>query len=206
MGVNNKITIKKIRIEGLKRIPEDLLRDQISLKIPSKYNVKQLETAMSSAYGSKFYKTLKYNIEIEDNDHVIVIRAEEETTNRINFGIRYDSDLDAALLLNGTIRNYLGIGSKLSLDARLSETPFFKLTYLINIGWKYGFGFGTDLWYDSLDVNTYVNGETVSSYKFSEYGVRMYIQFVFLNVSALGIGGETGFRFNTVEYCRCRCP
>ncbi len=93
--------------------------------------------------------------------------------------------------MNTTLRNLLGKGSRLSVDARLSENPGIKLDYFIQTGWQRpALGFQTVVQYDRLDVDSYDEGELASRYKFQDVVWEAQFLANVYNLFAFGVGAE----------------
>ena len=57
---------------------------------------------------------------------MITIMVKESSTDRLNIGLNYNTDLNAAALINMTFYSNRVSGSNLSLDAKLSMSPVFS--------------------------------------------------------------------------------
>lgn len=139
------IKITAIEIEHSDARQYNTLRNQLQLKKGEKYRISYIENRMQVLMGSQFVKNGRYRLTPFKDGHKIVIQTDYQSGDFIRVGMEYDSALKAALLLNGTFRNQLIQGSKLSIDARISENPALLVDYLVytkairpSIGFKLG--------------------------------------------------------------------
>ena len=118
-----------------------------------------------------------------------MISVIETTGVFLKFGFSYDLNMNAAILANITLRNMAGQGSKLSLDARLSENPGVQASYFIHTPLQRpGIGFGFKVHYDKYLIMTYDKGAVQSSFNYHNYGGDIVAQAVIMQYLALGLG------------------
>ncbi len=189
----DKIFIKKIRFEGLKNVSKQMIKNRLQLEVPSYVTIDDIEKGITRVYGSRYFKSVTYRIEQESGADILVIHVEESAMDFLNVGIRYDSDLKAAILINTEFKNILGEGSRLDLEARLAEDPAFSLGYQSGTGWPIGFGFGTKIWYERIDVFSYLNNEVSGEYKYDTYGMGLFTRMILYHNLELGFGLKKEF-------------
>lgn len=190
---DGKICISRLRIEGLDRVSKQLLNNHLQLEIPSCLALDEIERAVSRAYGSRFFKTVTYRVERKGEENILIVMVEETSTDYFNIGVRYDSDLKAAVLLNTEFKNFIGEGSRVDVEGRLSENPAFRVDYYSGIGWPVGFGFGSDFWFEKIDVFSYYNNDISGEYNFITYGGDVFFNLVLYHNLAMGIGLKKEF-------------
>ncbi len=142
---HDTIKITAIEIEHSDLRQYNTLRNQMQLITGESYRIKYIEKRMQVLMASQFVKKVRYRLTPFQDGHKLVIQSDYQSGDFIRVGMEYDSDLKAGLLLNGTFRNQLIQGSKLSIDARISENPALLVDYLIytkairpSIGFKLG--------------------------------------------------------------------
>lgn len=187
-GPDEKILISGLRVEGLKNVSSQMLDSRLQLDFPSFLAVNDIENAVSRAYGSRFFKSVTYRIDQEGPENFLVIKVEETAVDFFNVGIRYDSDLLASILLNAEFKNILGEGSRLDIEARLGENPAFYSGYRSGTGWPVGFGFGSEIWFESIEAYTYVNSDVSGEHKFTAYGMNLFSNMLVYHDFELGLG------------------
>ncbi len=125
-----KIYVDKLEIEGLHNVSKNLLLGKLKLKIPSFVSLNEINAAISRAFGSLFFESVTYKIENEEAGNILKIRVKEKPNMLYRVGGHYDTYFDASLLLNGTLRNTIIKGSKLTVDLKLGSNPAFEARYL----------------------------------------------------------------------------
>lgn len=194
-----KFYISKIRYEGLKNVSKQMLKNRLQLEVPSTITVDEIERAVARAYGSRFFKRVTYRIDREGEKNILLVKVEEEASDFINVGIRYDSDLMASLLLNVEFKNILGEGSRLDLETRLGENLAFGARYISGTGWPVGFGYGTALWYESFSLFSYYNNSISGEYDYITGGAGLFLYMFAFHYFELGAGVKKEFhRIDTI--------
>ncbi len=199
--VTQKMKITAIDIRGLKNVSRNLVLGKLNINPPAMVTGDRLVEAIDRVYASGFFQRVTYEIEPGKGDDVtLIIRVIEMSGIFLKVGLSYDSDMSAAVLLNMTIRNLAGKGSKVSIDARLSQYPGVVLSYFIHSGLrKPGIGFGVKFHYDQYTIFTYKGGDTQSSFKYHNYGPDIVAQSIILQDVALGLGAQKDFTNITAQ-------
>ena len=185
--------LKEIKISGLKRVSEQLIKGKLQLEVPSKVTPDDIYDAINNVYSSLYFEKITYEFQesYEDspgNGILLNIHVREKEGMLIRVGLNYNSDFKASVVFNATFRNLLLDGSKLSLNFGLGENPRFLASYFKNNGWKPGFGLDLEL--NNYDIFLYDGSRKVSTLDFTDYSARLYTQSIFKNSLALGIGVE----------------
>lgn len=193
--VTQKIKITSIDIRGLNRVSRNLVLGKLNINPPAQVTGDRLVEAIDRVYASGFFQRVTYEVQpAPDGGATLIIRVIETSGIFLKVGLSYDSDMTAAVLLNLTLRNLAGKGSKLSLDARLSQYPGVVLSYFIYTGLrKPGIGFGAKFHYDQYTIYTYKGGYTQSSFKYHNYGPDLVAQAIILQDIALGLGAQKDY-------------
>ncbi len=185
----DSLFVKKIYIQGLRKVSKNLVRGKLQLKLNTWVTPDELEKAIERIYGSNFFRRVTYKLEPVSNGIKLFVRVVEKTTNYFNVGIHYDNDLKSSLLLNTTFRNVFAQGSKLSIDLKLSENLRFTSSYFIYTGWKPGFGFGMKLWREDFEVPIFQEtGIQQAIFEYTSSGIGCELQTIFSNAFTLGGG------------------
>jgi NTE family protein len=202
----DSLDIISIQFEGLNLVPANFLRAKLRLDIPDKVSVKDLNEAIERAYGTQFFEKVTYKLQPAGvgSSVKLYIRVVEKTSEVLRFSARYDSQFKTQILLNGTFRNKLIKGSKLSIDLLLGESPRFRTEYRINTGWKYpeaikilkakNLGWFPDMGFQ-FDSRTYdfygYNKDTLTStYKYSYFTSSIFISTTVTNSLYFELGGS----------------
>jgi NTE family protein len=173
----NSLFISHITIQGLKKVSKNLVLGNLLIADSSWTTLNELEKGIDRIYGSRFFEQVNYRIEPCRNASNLIIQVKEQNTNIFKFGLNYDNNLKAAILLNGTYRNILGQGSKLVVDLKLGEYPAVIGKYMIQTPIKPNIGFSTKLSFNKFQANYFNNnGEILSNYDFYHYSAETEIR------------------------------
>lgn len=186
---DDSICISDLRIEGLKNVSREFLLGKLRLPVPAQISINELEQAIERAYGTLFFTMVTYKLDPSAGDCVdLIIRVDEKDTDLFRVGAHYDSDFSANLLLNTTLRNVFGRGTKFTFDVKLGDLPGFRVNYLIHTGWKpsrslfidnaYRLGWLPDLGFmaesNRFDIFTYENGDAAASYDYRKSALGFF--------------------------------
>ena len=185
--------LKEIKISGLNKVSEKLIKGKLQLEVPSKVTPDDIYKAINNAYSSLYFEKITYEIQEADEDSPgngirLNIHVREREGALIRVGLNYNSDFKASIIFNATFRNLLLDGSRLSVNFGLGENPRFLASYFKNNGWKPGFGL--DLEINNYDIFLYEGSRKVSTLDFTDYSARLYTQSIFSNSYSLGLGVE----------------
>ncbi|WP_209319714.1 patatin-like phospholipase family protein [Ancylomarina longa] len=191
------IFVKQIEYKGLHDVGHTLVEGKLNLEIPGKISLAELKKGINRVYGSQYFDQVDYRL-LGDKEKILEINVKERTTKRFNVGVHYDSDNDAAVLLNTTFRNKLKRGSRLSFDLKLARKPRFQTTYTIDNGVKPGLILKAE--YNDSEVFAFENGKKIASYDFNYAKLDMKIQSLFSESYAMGIGAKTEYYHISSEF------
>jgi NTE family protein len=140
----------------------------------SKTSFSQLEEKMFQLNGTKNFNELYYEFEPTEKDSVN-IKIEAANTNRgsLAAGIHYDNIYDGSILLNLTLRNIKGGRAKFFSDLVLGKNPRLKTMFIINNGFKPGFGLETN--FNSFGFSQYSKGKKVNSWHFDNFNTSVFV-------------------------------
>jgi NTE family protein len=194
LQVVDKMRITKIEINGLKKVSRNLVLGKLIINPPMWVTREELAQDIDRLYASNFFERVTYQIKLPenpipgDNEYTLVINVVEASGIFIKVGLNYDSDMNAAVLANITMRNIAGEGSKLSIDARLSDNYGLMVEYGLHTGLrKPGIGIKAALHFDKYSINTYNNtGGIESRYNYYNYGADFGFEATIINYAILG--------------------
>ncbi|MFK8005136.1 MAG: patatin-like phospholipase family protein [Saprospiraceae bacterium] len=131
-SIPTELNITSIEFEGGKKSDIRTLRRLIKIKPPKVLTHEELIEKLMGVYASGFFTYLDYRLLPEDGGYKLLVRTRESSTVHLKFGGFYDTNVNAAILINASFKNLLLKGSNLSLDLRISETPGIFFDYLIH--------------------------------------------------------------------------
>jgi NTE family protein len=132
------LIINNIEVTGTDRTQVDFYLGQVGVKHSQRVSMEHLRNGISRLYSTGNYEYVNYQLS-GNRYKTLKIEVKERKNNKINAGLRYDSDYKSSMLVNITLRNQNFFGSRLSMDAKLSEYPMFAAHYSLDRGWKPGF-------------------------------------------------------------------
>ncbi|PKQ61889.1 hypothetical protein BZG02_14675 [Labilibaculum filiforme] len=179
--------LKDIEVEGLNEVSYSLLAGKLNLATNSRFSLTQLQDGIKRVYGSRYFDHVDFKMRGEEEKSLLV-NVTERTTKRFNVGLHYDSDNNAAVILNTTFRNKLRSGSRLSFDLKLSENPRFKTTYTIDNGLKPGLNVEAE--FNDSEVYVFENGKKLASYDFNYLKFDVNTHSIFKESYLFGLGGK----------------
>jgi NTE family protein len=140
----------------------------------------QLEEKMFLLNGTKIFDELRYEFEPVENDSVnIKIEAGKTNKGSLAAGVHYDNIYGGSILLNLSLRNIKGGRSKFFADLVLGQNPRLKTMFIVNNGFKPGFGLETDFY--SFNFSEYDNGERINKWDFDNYSFSAFMPLTITN-------------------------
>jgi NTE family protein len=194
-----KLKITKIEIHGLKHVSRNLVLGKLLVYPPDRLTPEELMDAVARVYASGFFDRVTYQIQPDESAYggsTLILSVVEASGIFLKLGFSYDTDMNAAVLGNITIRNLAGEGSRFAIDVRLSEFPGILASYFIHTGIRRpGIGFGAKIHFDRFYIYTYQLGNVQSVYDYYNTGADLVIQAIVFNSTALGIGVQKDLTF-----------
>ncbi|MCK5846494.1 MAG: patatin-like phospholipase family protein [Bacteroidales bacterium] len=141
------INLSEVIIDGLDRVPKNMILGRIGLNIPGVNNILHVNEAIDRLYSSNYFKSIDYKLEKQLNSYILKITVIEKSENLFEVGANYNFDLGANLKINFVFNNIIFKGSKTNLSIKMGNTPAGELTFLSERGKRVGFGL--DLGYQS---------------------------------------------------------
>lgn len=134
---NDTLVINAIEVTGTDRAKIAFYLGQVGIQHDQRVTLEHLRNGISRLYSTGNYEFVNYQL-VGNKSKTLQIEVKERKNNKINAGLHYDSDYKSSLLVNITLRNQNFFGSRLSMDAKLSQFPMFAAHYSIDRGWKPG--------------------------------------------------------------------
>ncbi len=202
------IFVDQVEIEGLHRVSKNLLLGKMKLRVPSFIELEELNEAIARAFGSQFFETVNYKIEKVEATNILKIRVKEKSNMLFRIGGHYDTNFDASILLNGTLRNSLIKGSKLLLDIKLGKNPAAEVSYLIPTrfrgeksgsiiipSWNIGWIPDIEMLFSSRNYDTYEyhEGHRTAQYSYVNTSTGFNLKSAVSNALEIGLGLQTEF-------------
>ena len=138
------LNITSIEFSGDDKSNKTTLLRHLKIKPPQVLTQKELTEKLLGMYSSGFFTYVDYSLIPEGDGYQLLVKSKQSSNLYLRVGGFYDTNVNAAIMLNGTFRNLLVKGSRLSVDVRVSETPGIFLDYLIHTNSRPNFGLRID--------------------------------------------------------------
>jgi NTE family protein len=194
--INTPVFVLRIDVEGTEKTNIVSILGKIGIGKDKKTTLHEIREGVERIYATGNYQNVDYRI-TGDDKKVVTIMVKESSTNRLNVGLNYNTDLNAAALINMTFYSDRVSGSNLSLDAKLSTSPVFSARYSLDRGTKPGFITSASFMSDKL--SGYQEGHKVSELNVQMTSVQVGTQAVVSDILRLSLGSSLEyFHFGTV--------
>jgi len=184
------VRVSGIAIDGLRQVPEELVRRKLNLSVPTRLSCRQIEDAVQRVYGSRYFQSVTYRFRPAAQGETLVIRCTEDIKDVFRFGMHYDTELNAMLLLNTTLRNLVGPGTELRLDAYLSKYTGLNASYWGGLGGRLGLGLRADLNFQNGGMAIYNVDEVEAYLDQTHWNGDVFVQGFLSKDVRLGVGVE----------------
>ncbi len=153
------------------------------------------EEKMYMLNGTKNFNDLRYEFEPKRKDSLnIRIAAENTNKGSLAAGVHYDNIYNGSILLNMTLRNIRGGGGKFFADIVLSQNPRLKTMFIINNGFKPGFGMETDFY--SFGFSQYSGGKRINTWHLENYSASVFMPLTIKNNYLF----KAGFQYELFQF------
>jgi NTE family protein len=185
--INTPVYVQRIDVEGTEKTNIVSILGKIGIGKDKKTTLHEIREGVERIYATGNYQNVDYRI-TGDDKKVVTIMVKESSTNRLNVGLNYNTDLNAAALINMTFYSDRVSGSNLSLDAKLSTSPVFSARYSLDRGPKPGFVTAASFVSDKL--LGYEDGHKVSELNVQETSVQAGTQAVVSDILRISLGSS----------------
>ena len=188
--INTPIDVERIDVEGTDKTNIISIFGKTGVGKNKKTTLNEIREGVERIYATGNYQNVDYKITGDDRK-IVTIVVKESSTNRLNVGLNYNTDLNAAALINMTFYSDRVSGSNLSIDGKLSTSPVFAARYSLDRGPKPGFIAGASFISDELWG--YDEGHKVSEINVQQMGFHVGTQAVVSDILRLSLGSSLEF-------------
>jgi NTE family protein len=193
--IHTPVYVQRIDVEGTEKINIESILGKIGIGNDKRTTLHEIMEGVARIYATGNYQNIDYKISGDDKK-VITIMVKESSTDRLNIGLNYNTDLNAAALINMTFYSDRVTGSNLSLDAKLSTSPVFSARYSLDRGTIPGFVAAASFISDKL--LGYEEGHKVSELNLQETSIEVGTQAVVSDILRISLGSSLEyFHFGT---------
>jgi len=194
--INKSVKVNKIEVEGTDKTNIVSFLGKMGIGKDKRVTLHHIQQSISKVYAAGNYENVDYKI-LGDSTKSINITVKESSTQRLNVGLHYDTDLKASALINTTIYSDRMSGSNLSLDAKLSSLPMFSARYSLDRGWKPGFTASGAFISDK--IWGYENDRRVAEINVQLTNFKIATQAIFADIFRISLGASLEhFHFGTM--------
>jgi NTE family protein len=193
---NESVIVNKIEVEGTDKTNIVSFLGKMGIGKDKKVTLQHIRQSVSRIYAAGNYQNVDFRISDGEKKTINII-VKEASTQRLNIGLHYDTDLKASALINTTLYSDRISGSNLSLDAKLSSLPMFSARYSLDRGWKPGLTASGSFISDK--IWGYENGRKASEINVQLINFYMATQAVISDAFRITIGASYDhFHFGTI--------
>ncbi len=135
------IPISGLIYDSLTPASVGIIKSRLGLNLPGRYTIHQINDAINRIFFSGYFEDVSYKIEIVGTAYFIKIHAVEKKNDLFKVGAHYNQYTKAAILLNINLINFEYGGTQTDLTFVLGENPAINLSYIIDRGGVFGYGF-----------------------------------------------------------------
>lgn len=133
--------VDQVVFQGNHRVSEAYLLGKLGILPGDLISVIELDDRINELFGTKLFHTVDYQLKrTEEGETKIIVSVDEASLFDLNVGVHYNAFSKAALLLNLTARNIGAKNGRLSIDLVLSTVGRFAAEYVVDNGFKPGYG------------------------------------------------------------------
>ncbi|OQY30163.1 MAG: hypothetical protein B6244_00945 [Candidatus Cloacimonetes bacterium 4572_55] len=147
--------IEQIRIIGLNKISERAARARFGVKPHTRVKSETIEKNVEKLFGSQFFDRVSYQITPSRHGKIITVWVIEKHPSLLRFGLNYNNENHASILIDAAFQNSLIPGSNLSVGVKLSDHSRYDLKYSFHPGLLRQLGVRFRACYVSEDVKLY---------------------------------------------------
>ena len=190
-----KVFIRNIDFEGIDEEDEVWILKRCKLKENDFDDIERIEEATTIIRANTNYSSVTYQLEkVSGNVYDLRYILNKKQENRINIGVRYDTEETVSLLINATTHFNTRMPSYASVTARLGERFGGRLGYGVEVSPLATLGLSYQFMYNDLDY--YVMGHRSFNSVF-RYHVG---EFSYANVWLRNLRFSLGLRYELYDY------
>lgn len=180
IAINNSIKIDKVKWSGIGLKHEEKFKGYFEVLEGETSSFDEIEERMKLLNGSKSYDDLYYVLSADtDEQNTLKVIADKPSIGSLAAGLHYDNIYLGSALINFSFRNINKGRSKLFTDIVLGQNPRLNAMYIINNGFKPGFGLETDMFLFSFPQ--YNNRTKINSWKFDYLNTSAFMPLTIKN-------------------------
>lgn len=187
------IPIGNISFTGSTPKDEYRLLRRAKLREDGEVTIPNLDRAIYELYGTKAYSTIDYAL-VGGPRYNLEIAMKENPQSLLSFGLRFDSEELASILLNATVNFNTKYNSQLSLTGRINVCPYVGVKYSVEN--NYQKRFSISYMFQHNDIDFYTHGKKTQNTNFR----RQTVEVGFADVYWQNFMYQVGLRFEAFNH------
>lgn len=187
--VQDKYRLQTIAMAGVSEENKDFVLEKFGWKSGDFISREQIATSVHKLLGTRLFDKINYTIEGDSVQSVLTLRANEKPSNAVKFGIHYDTDRGAGLILNFTKRNLFLPSSRFLTTLDLAETPRARVNYFYYLGKRSHWWHQTELYGENVALNTFIDGTPIPDVISRHFSAVTNLNYSLNQNSFWGFGG-----------------
>ncbi|MEO8146535.1 MAG: patatin-like phospholipase family protein [Bacteroidia bacterium] len=156
LPVIKTMSIDKYTVTGLDRTTEKFFFGLSGLHSGKTYSYKREAESIRAIYGSRYFKSIKYDcIPLDSGKTEMRFKVEENPLTAVKFALNYNTFTDLSLILNITSRDLLFKESRAVATVSVSENPRLNLEYYKYLGSNRKYGLNLAFFDEHIDFPVY---------------------------------------------------
>lgn len=166
LGDPGKLPISQLIIEGNTIYDDEFIRNLLLFTPGLSLSPESIEEKVNRLYSSQFIDLVTYRV-IPNDDYYysLLINIHENIKDEFKIGLRYESDTQASILLEGSFHNLLHNGSLTRAEIRLGDRINFKMDHSYYGPLESRFAFLLSAEYQAEEIEWYQGRTRVSRFK-----------------------------------------
>lgn len=156
-----KYKLDSVHLEGISEPNRDLVLEKFGWRKGDKVNSDKIASKVHKLMGTRLFNKVSYTIEGDSVQSSLTIKANERPSNATKFGIHYDTDRGAGLILNFTARNLFIKSSRLVTTLDLAENPRGRVNYFYYLGKRSRWWHHSEFYGERVILNSFIGGTPV---------------------------------------------
>lgn len=189
--------LETIQLEGISKANAELVTKKFRWKKGDKVNSDQVASSVHKLMGTRLFNKISYTIEGDSTQSVLKIKANERPLNATKFGIHYDTDRGAGLILNFTARNLFVKASRMVTTLDLAENPRGRVNYFYYLGKQSRWWHHSEFYGERVILNSFIGGTPVPDVVSVHFSASTNFNRTLSQNSMLGMGAS--WHWNEIE-------
>ena len=170
----SKMYVNRVTAPNTEPPLSEIILNRCGLGNRSYLELDEIDEGLSRIYGTKNFENLNYTFRQDENDEInLEINADPVRKTEVGATFNRFASTNSSIMLYGILRNKLSEPSRLSVLARLSDKPGFKIDYFKRFGHHRRVFFRAFSTNDSYDFPFFLDGDLRRLYKSINYDVGL---------------------------------